>query len=152
MQQNEGTSNSWIKNFIESEKSCVSLGCIPADIVAFLSEKCPDLISGLSSETEILFWKDRIAHTERHKDDFISDIAFYNCLEDIPNIIRNPDYLSVHPRDRSISFIKDYSSHIAVAVRVYADGKLSYRTMYPLTDAQLTNYIQKGRAWRLKSP
>lgn len=82
-----------------------------------------------------------------HKKDFISDNEFYSCLEQIPSIIKNPDYLSVHPKDNSISFIKNYSFHVSVAIRVSSAGALSYRTMYPIMNAQLTNYINKGRAW-----
>lgn len=131
----------------ENGRKCVSLGCIPPEIVEFLIEKAPALSSVLSSDTEILFWKDRIAHTERHKNDFMSDKEFYNCLESIPDIIQNPDYLSIHSKSNGISFIKDFSSHVSVAVHISAGGKLAYRTMYPLMDAQLTNYISKGSAW-----
>ena len=76
-------------------------------------------------------------HTELHKDDFFSDNEFYNCLERIPFIISNPDYISVHKKDNSISFIKDFSAHVSVAIRISSSGSLSYRTMYPITDAQL---------------
>lgn len=125
----------------------LSLGKLSPDIVAFLIEKAPHLSGILNSDTDILFWKDRIKHTELHKEDFISDNAFYNCLKQIPSIIANPDYLSVHPKDNSISFIKNFSSLVSVAIRVSATGALSYRTMYPITDAQLTNYIDRERAW-----
>lgn len=129
-------------------QKCVSIGKINSDIVAFLTQKVPSLSGILNSNTDILFWKDRIKHTEQHKDDFISDNEFYNCLEMIPSIIQNPDYLSYHPKDNSISFIKDYSSHVSVAIRISSAGGLSYRTMYPLMDAQLSNYIAKGTAWK----
>lgn len=128
-------------------KNCISLGKIDSEIVTFLLEKCPHLSGVLNSDTDILFWKDRVKHTELHKSDFISDNEFYNCFEQIPFIIANPDYLSVHPKDSSISFIKNYSSHVSVAIRISTTGALSYRTMYPIMDAQLTNYIDKGRAW-----
>lgn len=131
----------------EKGKNCISLGRINPEMVAFLIKKVPHLSGILSSGTDILFWKDRIKHTELHKKDFISDNEFYNCLEQIPSIIENPDYLSVHPKDNSISFIKKYSSHVSVAIRISSAGALSYRTMYPIMDAQLTNYIDKGRAW-----
>lgn len=114
-------------------------------------EKAPHLSGVLNADTDILFWKDRIKHTKLHKADFISDKEFYNCLEQIPSIIASPDYLSIHPKDNSISFIKDFSSHISVAIRISATGALSYRTMYPIMDAQLTNYIDKGRAWVWKN-
>ncbi|MBQ8813332.1 MAG: hypothetical protein IJZ85_02380 [Lachnospiraceae bacterium] len=59
----------------------------------------------------MLFWKDRIKHTEEHRNDFISDALFNMCMEDIPEIIQMPDYISIHPAGKSISFIKDYSQH-----------------------------------------
>lgn len=135
-----------ISNF-EKGTGCISLGRLTLDIVTFLTEKAPHLSKILNSDTDILFWKDRIRHTELHKNDFISDNEFYHCLEQIPSIIENPDYLSIHPKDNSISFIKNFSSHVSVAIRISVSGALSYRTMYPITDAQLTNYIDKGRAW-----
>lgn len=131
----------------ENGKKFVSLGKLDPAIVNFLLEKSPQLSGTLNSNTDILFWKDRIKHTELHKDDFISDNEFYNCLEMIPSIIAEPDYLSVHPKDNSVSFIKDFSSHVSVAIRISATGTLSFRTMYPITDAQLTNYIDKNKAW-----
>jgi hypothetical protein len=135
-------------SLFESGTNCMSIGKIDPDIVAFLIKKVPTLSDVLNSDTDILFWKDRVKHTELHKNDFISDNEFYNCLKSIPSIISNPDYLSIHPKDHSISFIKDFSAHVSVAVRISANGKLSYRTMYPIMDAQLTDYISKGNAWK----
>ena len=77
----------------ENGKNFISLGKIRPEIVSFLIEKEPSLSGQLNSETEILFWKDRLRHTELHKDDFFSDNEFYNCLERIPFIISNPDYI-----------------------------------------------------------
>lgn len=73
-----------------------------------------------------------------------------NCFADIPKIIAEPDYISVHPKDKSISFIKNYSGHVSVAVRIAPNGNMAYRTMYPITDAQLSHYIAKGFAWKYK--
>ena len=131
----------------EQGKNCMSLGKLSSDMIAFLIEKAPHLSGILNPNTDILFWKDRIKHTELHKNDFISDNELYNCLEQIPTIIANPDYLSIHPKNSSISFVKNFSSHVSVAIRISATGALSFRTMYPITDAQLTNYLYKGRAW-----
>lgn len=100
----------------EQGKNCISLGKLSADMIAFLIEKAPHLSGILNPNTDILFWKDRIKHAELHKNDFISDKEFYNCLEQIPVIIANPDYLSIHPKDSSISFVKNFSSHVFVAI------------------------------------
>ena len=136
----------------ENGKNFILLGKIRPEIVSFLIEKEPSLSGQLNSETEILFWKDRLRHTELHKDDFFSDNEFYNCLERIPFIISNPDYISVHKKDNSISFIKDFSAHVSVAIRISSSSSLSYRTMYPITDAQLNNYISKGSSWKWSEP
>ncbi len=62
-----------------------------------------DRFESVSDNEPIQFWIDRLNHTERHKNDFMSDNEYQNCLEDIPNIISNPDYIAVHPKDKSLS-------------------------------------------------
>ncbi len=79
-------------------------------------------MSVLSSDTDILFWKDRMKHTERHKKDFVSEEEYELCFEQIPNIIHNPEFISVHPNKDSISFICRFTDHVSVAVRLSTDG------------------------------
>lgn len=117
-------------------------------MIRFIISKKPEYEERLKKNNEILFWASRVKHTERHLNDFSSSDEFYRCLEDIPNILKYPDYVSIHPNDQSISFIKDYSGHTTVAIKIASDGIMSYRTMYPLTDEQLNNYINNGRAWK----
>lgn len=135
-------------DIFEEKISFVSLGRLSHRMVEFIISKRPDLKEILSPDRDILFWKDRISHTERHKKDFISENEFMRCFKEIPKIIHCPDYISVHPKDNSISFIKDLSMHVSVAVKISSDGKMSYRTMYPLMDAQLSHYIDLGHAWK----
>lgn len=132
------------------DKNVISLGKIRPEIIDFLSEKVPEFVNSINPDNEILFWKDRLKHTELHKNDFRSDNEFYMCLENIPNIINKPDYISINPKANSISFVRDFSAHIAVAIRISVSGTMSYRTMYPIMDAQLTAYIDRGRAWKWK--
>jgi hypothetical protein len=137
----------WNPSVFNKNINCVAVGRLSAEMVNFLVQKRPSLSGILNPETDILFWKDRIKHTEKHRDDFMSDSEYLNCLESIPSIIESPDYISLHPKDSSISFIKDFSDHVAVAVRISVSGALSYRSMYPLTDAQLADYLRRDRAW-----
>ena len=65
----------------------------------------------------------------------------------IPEIIDKPDYLGVRKNDFSIQFIKRYSDNMLVAVRRGNKGKLLLRTMYTITESQLSNYLRKGSAW-----
>ena len=127
----------------------VSVGHIQPYIVESIIEKYPEFADILSSDQDILFWKNRIKHTERHKKDFVSDEEYELCFEQIPDIIKNPEYISIHPNKDSISFICKFTDNISVAVRLSTNGRWAYRTMYPLRKSQLLNYIKQGRAWKV---
>lgn len=62
-----------------------------------------------------------------------------------------PDYISIHPKDKSVSFIKQYTEKVSVAIKISTDGKFVYRTMYPIDESQLINYIDNNRAWKYES-
>ena len=128
----------------------VSLGRLDKELIDFITDRRPSYKNILSENIDILFWEDRLKHIERHKNDFMSDSEYEQCLSDIPLIIKSPDYISIHPTDGSISFIRDYSGHASVSIRISQDGKMSFRTMYPIMDAQLSSYIRKGMAWEYK--
>lgn len=138
-----------IHKFSDEIKS-ISIGKLSDEMIKFIVSKNPEFEKRLNNSNDILFWVSRIKHTEKHISDFATIEEFYKCLEDIPGILKNPDYISIHPKDESISFIKDYSKHTSVAIKIASDGVMSYRTMYPLTDYQLINYINNGRAWKYK--
>lgn len=125
-----------------------SIGYFSQHMVDFILSKKPEFAGRISTDKNILFWAARVKHTERHRNDFDSDAEFEQCIEDIPEIIQNPDYISIHPTDESVSFIKKYTKHVSVAIKISTDGKMVYRTMYPLRDAQLNEYIKNGRAWK----
>lgn len=125
-----------------------SIGHLSKPMIDFILSKKPDFAKRVSIDKDILFWAARVKHTERHRKDFSSDAEFEQCVKDIPNIIQNPDYISIHPTDESVSFIKKYTKHVSVAIKISTDGKLVYRTMYPLREAQLNEYIKNNRAWK----
>lgn len=133
------------KSIFDTEKY-VSIGKLSKKIVDFIIDLSPNLKGIISSEQDILFWKARVNHIQRHKKDFASDEEYEKCFSEIPLIIKNPDYISIHPTDGSVSFIKDYSGHTSVAIKISSNGTMSFRTMYPLRNSQLNNYIETGRA------
>lgn len=73
--------NSLDISVFENGKNCVSLGRIRPEIVAFLTEKAPYLSGHLNPNTDILFWKDRVKHTQLHKDDFFQIMNFIIVLK-----------------------------------------------------------------------
>ena len=78
---------------------------------------------------------------KRHGHEF-SD--FEGTYQKIPEIIQSPDYIGLHPDGKSIQFIKLLEEKTLVAVRLDAESG-NVRTMYPLTDNKLRNYINENR-------
>ena len=133
-------------NTFKDNSKAVSIGVINSKLISIVSELNPDIAQHMIDGADIIFWKNRIKHIQKHILDFDSLEQFKQCFEDIPSIILKPDFISTNPKDNSISFIKKYTKNTSVAIRIENDGKASFRTMYPLRDSQLENYITNGRA------
>lgn len=130
-------------------KKFKSIGKLDDKKLKFLSEKRPDFAKEIKN-TDILMWDDRIEHIEKHRMNFRNIYDFDDYVELIPDIIENPDYIGIKDKNKSIQFIKQYNDNILIAVRLNTKGKLSFRTMYPITDGQLDDYINKKTAWKYK--
>lgn len=59
-----------ITDFTDDIKN-VSIGKIKQNFVEQILERKPEFQGRISSETDILFWKSRIKHTQRHKKIFL---------------------------------------------------------------------------------
>lgn len=125
---------------------CISVGKLSKEQIDLIIQNRPDLEDVLKTNN-ILMWSNRLEHIEKHRSNF-SYGDFEKYIEDIPEIIKEPDYIGVPPHDLSIQFIKCYNDNVLIAVRVSTDGKLSFRTMYPITDSQLADYEKKNRIWK----
>lgn len=98
-----------------------------------------------NEELNIVLWKDRLHHIEKHKKDFSSEEEYFSHLESIPDIINDPDYIGLHPTNNSIEYVKRLDKLVLVAVRIKNTGPLAIRTLYPLKESQLKNYLDSGR-------
>lgn len=141
--------NNILDVFDTTDVNCTSVGKIDNTKIAFLREKCPELLEKIDNRT-IIMWKDRIEHIRKHTYDN-SRLSIEEMFEILPEIIDKPDYLGVKQKDFSIQFIKRYKDNILVAVRIDGKGRLSFRTMYTITESQLTDYIRKARAWKFEN-
>ena len=67
-----------------------------------------------------------------------------NCFADIPKIIAKPDYIGIHPKEKSISFIKNSIPHDTSLESRYE----VHRSLRPLwtftTDRRHTRHTQKS--------
>ena len=67
------------KEIFTKDIKCVSLGKLSSEVAEFILKKRPDLTDIISAKQEIIFWVNRVANTERHKNDFMSDVSFNGC-------------------------------------------------------------------------
>ncbi len=125
----------------------IIIGEMTADLLALIKANSQQPIVSVLTESPITMWEDRIPYTEKHIPDFPSRADFDEAVANIPNIIENPDYIGIHPDGGSLQFIKRIGPLLFLAVKISPQGKLNYRTMYPITQGQLADYIKKNRAW-----
>lgn len=95
----------------------------------------------------IYMWSDRLEHCDKHKNDFSNEQEYINSLENIPLIIQSPDYVGVHSNNKGIFYIKKLESNCLVGVTM---DSLLFRSMYPIKESKLTNYIKQGKIFPIK--
>lgn len=125
------------------------IGNIDEKKLEFILKRRPDFALKIKSN-DILMWDDRIEYIEKHRLNFKNIYDFDTYIDMIPDIIENPDYIGIKDKDNSIQFIKKCNDNILIAVRLSTNGKFAFRTMYPITDGQLNDYIKKHTAWKYK--
>ena len=114
-----------------------------------LTQEVIDLLNIDRKPCNIVMWAERLKYTEKHKFNFNTEEEYKEAIRNIPNIIKNPDYVGLHPTDNSIQYIKEINKIMLVGIRIKPEGEISYRTAYPITESQLKDYIRKKRVIKL---
>lgn len=114
-----------------------------------LTQEVIDLLNIDRKPCNIVMWAERLKYTEKHKVNFNTEEEYKEAIRNIPNIIKNPDYVGLHPTDNSIQYIKEINKIMLVGIRIKPEGEISYRTAYPITESQLKDYIRKRRVVKL---
>lgn len=99
-------------------------------------------------ETPIFIGEQNIAHIEsKHSHDYYH---YGHLLEDI---IANPDYVGIVPKDKSIEYIKEVSIDpnvkIKIAIRVTPKGIYFVRTFYNVQDSHIKKALAKGMLYKV---
>ncbi len=112
--------------------------------VGKVNQKVINLLKLNINEVDIIFSKDKIEYTKKHKDDYKTYEDYKKLTELTPDIISNPDYISMHPSGKSIEYIKIIDEAIVVAVRVKPFGVLWVKTVFPITIDKFKTYEKSG--------
>ena len=69
-------------------------------------------------------------------------------IDDIPEIISNPDYLGINPNEHgtSIEFVKKYEDNVMIGVKLDSDSKYLYvSTMHDIQESKVARRLHSGR-------
>lgn len=120
-------------------------------IIGKLTKEVISLLDLDRSECDIILWEDRLKYIQKHIADFDSIKEYEKHVDLIPEIIKNPDYVGMHPNSTSIEYIKRIDRLMLVAVRLKLSGDLAFRSAYPIREEQLESYIKSGRAFKVSN-
>ena len=121
------------------------------DKIGKFSKKIIDLLNlNIPENTEIYIGNQNREHMEKkHSHDYY---YYYHLL---PNIISNPDYVGIEPKNNSIEYIKEVSIDpsviIKIAIRVSSNGKYFVRTMYNISDHKIQSALNKGYLFKVEN-
>lgn len=122
------------------------------DKIGKFSKKIIDLLNlNIPENTEIYIGNQNREHMEKkHSHDYY---YYYHHL--LPNIISNPDYVGIEPKNNSIEYIKEVSIDpsviIKIAIRVSSNGKYFVRTMYNISDHKIQSALNKGYLFKVEN-
>jgi len=112
------------------------VGFISAAVIETLGETGRAYHAG----DEIYIGDSNIDHMKRRH---LSDYLKYH--DKISIIISEPDFLGINDDDGSLEYVKVFSEHVKLAVRVAGDDKLYVRAMYAVLKSRTEYFIKTGR-------
>ena len=75
---------------------------------------------------------------------------FDKYIDKLPEIIKEPTYVGVHPKQGGIEFIKEYKENVLVAVRASKNDVLYVRSIYFITQSKIDKYLEEGTIKKIK--
>lgn len=97
----------------------------------------------LECDTPIYIGESNYHHMlEKHKQDFIRFGTY------IDNIISNPDFVGINPKDKSLEYVKEFKiedEFVKVAVRVSGGGNHFVRSLYVLNKNRVKKFVKAGK-------
>jgi len=114
----------------------IKIGSIASDVVSILG------IDTTNINKPILLGDSNITHIKnRHPEDF-DDFG-----DKIEEILSNPTYIGIHPKQGSLEYIKEFKledSIVLCAVRLSKKGTYFVRSLYTITQEKLDSYIDSN--------
>lgn len=78
-------------------------------------------------------------HGTKHKKEFKSPYNFDQAIKNIPDIIKNPDYVFYNEEEKGLEYYKRIIEDVTLVVRVTGKKVLYLATIYPSSSTKLKN-------------
>ncbi len=75
---------------------------------------------------------------------------FEKYIDKLPEIIKEPTYVGVHPSRGGIEFIKEFDKNVLVAVRASRKDTLFVRSLYYISYSKVEKYLEEGTIKKIK--
>lgn len=113
--------------------------------VGILDEKIAN-ICGISEHKNkpILVYNNRITHVlEHHLTDFGNEENVMRAYNNIPNVIKKPDYYFYNKKTNGLEYYKTLNNNLCVAVRISPGKVLKVKSWYPPNKGKIANRRKK---------
>ena len=84
----------------------------------------------------IVIYSDRYEHFKKHSLEFSSLEEYQNTVENLQDIVCNPDFVRIDANKNGMFFIKTFNDNAMVVVRISASKELKVRTLYPINNTK----------------
>lgn len=84
-----------------------------------------------------------LKHGAKHKKEFKCIYNFNQAIENIPNIIKNPNYVFYNEKEKSLEYYKKLKEDVSLVVRVTGKKHLFIATIYPASSDKVGNRKNK---------
>lgn len=112
-----------------------------AQTAGYIKQEAIDILGIDFPADEVKINPGAIKHIKNaHPEDFIK------YFQHIPDIIENPDYVGIHPKEpNSIELVKVIGKDVLVAIKLDSKGCLYVSSMYELTPQKVPKRLSSGR-------
>lgn len=81
-------------------------------------------------------YPDRLAHIEKHIDEFSNHEIYTDVILNITRILQEPDCICKNEKNNSLEVIKKFGDNILIAIRISESKTLKIRTLYPINQTK----------------
>ncbi len=93
---------------------------------------------------KIVIYHDRYTHIDKHRLEFSSINEYQNIVNNIGNIVSNPDFIVIDNTKKGINIIKKINDTVLIAIRISNSNELKIKTLYPINETK-RNKLYKNK-------